>query len=590
MSFKRVSSLLVVVCMLAGLLAACGDSTATSVPGTTTVAATTTSSATTTAAATTAAALKGGTFRWVRASEPRVLDPAFVNVSDTIAMSITGNLFEGLLELSPKQEIIPAAAEALPTVSPDGLTYTFKLKKDLKFSNGDAITSQDFLYSWNRIAQIGPAALSGSLFRLVDGFNTVYQEKDEAKRVTLTVSGITAPDEYTVSVKLVQPVSYFLSQVTLAGFWPVSKKAVESAGGKLDPKNTWSSEAATFVGNGPFMVKEWKHGASLRLEPNPYFAGNPKPSINAVAISFISDSTTAKLKYDNNELDDVGAPVADAQTIKSDPKYKDAFKEIATARTTWLSFNISKENVLSKNLKLRQAIAYVIDRQLITEGALRGAATPATVLLPKGFPGYKELNSYPQNLDKAKQLLKEAGYDTPDKVKALSDEINNWGGANSGGLSYPGERGAQATYFDEIKKELQEALGLDIKLNPVPTLAEFTKRRDVDKEFIFYRGNWDAQYPDPQNFYETAFLSTSASNSGGYNNSSFDALVKKANLSTSLAERTDLYAQAEQLLQTDVAYVPLFNVIEMRLVRPTIVNWSYTVLGPQKLKYMQIKQ
>jgi ABC-type transport system substrate-binding protein len=607
MSEKRTISILLAIIMLVStLLAACGDNTATTAPTTTTAATTTkaatTASATTTAAVTTTAqvatttavattaAITGGTFRWVKASEPKTLDPGLIALTDTISLQIVDNLFEGLLELDPQLKLVPAAAEALPTLSTDGKTYTFKIKKGLTFTNGDPLTAKDFAYSWNRVAQLGALAPGSFIFTLIEGFNAVSQEKDDTKRAAATVSGIKVVDDYTISITINEPAAYFLTQVSLASYYPVNQKALESKGGKLDDKNSWASEATSFVGNGAFVLKDWKHEQIMRIEANPAFKGSPAPSISGATIEFIKDAATSKLKYDNNELDEVGVPVADMQKVPKDPKYKDAFKAVPLARTTWLAFNMGTDNPFSKNLKLRQAFSYAIDRQLITDGALNGAAVPATTLVPQGFPGYAEYNAYAYNVDKAKQLFKEAGFDTPEKVKALADEINNYGDGKGGGLTINVDRAANKAWMESVQLQLKDTFGLELKLNQISTLKEYTERRDKNKEFLLFRGNWEANYPDPQNFYEAAFVSTSSGNYAGYKNPEYDALVKKANTTTDQTQRMKLYQDAEKVLQADAVYVPIFNAVEMRLIRPTLQNWGYNSQGPLKMKYMQIKK
>ncbi|NWJ46705.1 MAG: peptide ABC transporter substrate-binding protein [Chloroflexi bacterium] len=607
MKDKRAALLLAGVLLLTTLLYACGDSptatvtttaaattvaktTAAATTATTTAATTTAAVTATTAAATTVANAKPAVFHWAKTGEPLTLDPAYVTLTDAIGSQLADNLFEGLLELNPQMKVIPASAEALPTVSADGKLYTFKLRKDLKFSNGDPLNATDFIYSWNRVARSGITAAAGSAFSLVDGFDTVWNQKDEATRTAMTVSGFKAVDDYTIEITLKKPGTYFLTQSTLPGFYPVNRKVIEANPAKVGEPNKSFMSAETVVSNGPFLIKDWKRDTTIRLEPNPYYSGNPKPSVSAVTIDVIKDATTSKLKYDNGELDEVGVPLADMQTAPKDPKYKDAYVQVPLARTTWLAFNMSGDNVFSRNLKLRQAFAYSLDLTLITQGALSGSAFSATSLLPKGFPGYHEMNNFAYNLDKAKQLFKDAGYDTPEKIKTLEQEINNWGnGGLGGGLVNSGDRNANKVMMENIQQQLKTAFGVELKVNLVATLKEFVQRRDQNHEFLLYRGNWEANYPDPQTFYESTFFSTSSGNSSGYKNPLYDELVTKANSASDSSQRYDLYYQAEQVLQNDVAYIPMYNAVEPRLIRPTIQNWGYNAQGPMKLKYMQIK-
>jgi len=634
--------MLVVGLMLAGVMAACGDATATTVPAATTAAATaaattakpsvaaTTAAVATTASGTTAAATsavattaapvattaaatsavattaapvattaavtgpvtKGGTFRYRQASEPKTLDPGFM--TDNVSINIAQNMFEGLLELDQNLQVKPQLAEALPTVSPDGLTYTFKLRKGLNFSNGDPLTAKDFLYSWNRVLQLGDAAEYASVLYEIDGAEAISGEKDDAKRKVATASGIKAVDDYTIEVKLTKPAAYFLTEISLWTFWPVNQKLVESKGDKFDDKNPWSTEAANLAGasTGPFIMKDWKHDVSMRLEANPNYKGpGPLPNLDAVTVDIIKEDATAKLKFDNNELDDTIVPTADIQKTKRDAKYKDTYKEFAQARITYVGINFSKDNVFSKNLKLRQAVAYAIDRQVITEGALQGAALPATILIPEGLPGYKVNNTLDFNKAKAAQTFKDAGYDTPDKVKALADTINNYGDGKSGGIAFNADASANVAWATSLQQQLKDNLGLDIKLNPVATFKEFLKRRTTDKEFLgLYRASWGADYPDPQNFYAFLFNSNSGNNQSFYKNPKYDDLVKKGDAGSTPAQRAEFYQQAEQVLQDDAAYVPLFVGIETRLLRPSLQGYSYTAQGPYRWKFMSIKK
>jgi ABC-type oligopeptide transport system substrate-binding subunit len=612
MSFKsrfKLLQLLVAGLLLATLLGACGATatpttapttaaptraaTTAAAPAATTaapVATTAAAPAATTAApvATTAAATTGGVFRHRMVTQPKTLDPGFM--TDAESIEVGQNIYQGLYEFNAKNEIIPGAAEAAPTVSADGKTYTIKLRSGLKWNNGDALTAQDFIYAWNRVAQLGAKAEYGeAAFGLVDGYAAVAEEKDDAKRQAGTISGIKAVDANTLEIKLRQAGSYFSSALTLWTFWPVQQKTVEGKGNKWDEKNTWSSEAG-IVTNGAFTVKEWKKDVSMRFEPNPNFVGT-KPSVQAVTLDFIKEDATAFLKYVNNELDDVIVPATDILKIKRDAKYKDAYKEVPAARVTWLAFNMNPDtpNAFNKNLKLRQAFWYAMDRQLLTEGAMQGAGVPATILVPPGFLSFKEQNAYPFSVDKAKQMLKDAGYDTADKLKALQDEINNHGGGKYGGIAY-NESSINKAVWENVQQQVKTNLGLELKMNPVAAFAEFLKLRDEDKVYVMYRGSWGADYLDPQNFYEPLFGSKAGTNQSNYKNPKYDELVGKGNVATSPAARAEAYQAAEKLLQDDAAYVPLFYGVITRVIRPTIQNYEYTPKQPTQWKYMTIRK
>ncbi|MEI7556555.1 peptide ABC transporter substrate-binding protein, partial [Candidatus Chlorohelix sp.] len=529
-----------------------------------------------------------GTFRDRQASEPKTLDPGLI--TDNVSIRIAQNIFQGLIELDNNLNVVPAAAEALPTVSADGKTYTFKLKKGLKWSNGDPLTIKDFVYAWNRVAWLGADAQYSFIFSLINGFDAISQEKDAAKRTAATVPGIKQVDDYTVDVTLTEAAAYFLTEASLWSYWPVNQKAVEAAGGKADPKNTWSTDTKTLVTNGPFAVTEWKHDVNMTLAPDPNYAGADKAKISKVTVDYIKEDATAKLKFDNGELDDTTVPVADIPATKKDAKYKDSYKEFPQARITWIAFNMSGDNVFAKNLKLRQAFSYAIDRQLITDGALQGSALPSTILIPSGIPGAKQLDTYALSKDKAQQALKDAGYDTPAKLKDLEDAINGYGNGKSGGIAFNADSSSNKAVWENVQQQLKTTLGLNINLNPVATFKEFLERRDTNHEFQgIYRGSWGADYPDAQNFYTALFQSKSGTNQSQYKSDAYDALVSKGDLAKTPAERAAFYQQAEALLQADAAYIPIFTGIEVRLLNPKVQGYGYNAQNPYQWKYMTIK-
>jgi oligopeptide transport system substrate-binding protein len=487
-------------------------------------------------------------------------------------------------------QVVPAAAEALPTVSADGKTYTYKLKKGLKWSNGDPLTMKDFVYAWNRVAQLGAKAEYGFIFDLIEGFNAVYEEKDDAKRQAGTVTGIKLVDDYTVNLTLREAAAYFVTETALWSYWPVNQKVVEANGGKFDEKNTWSTEAKNLVSNGPFKITDWKHDVSMTFEPNPNYVGATAPKIAKVTVDIVKEDATAKLKFDNGELDDVQVPVADIQALKKDAKYKDTYKEFPQARITWIGFNMSGDNVFAKNLKLRQAVYYAIDRQLLTEGAMQGSALPAYVLVPEGIPGFKKLDSYPFSKEKAQSTLKEAGYDTPDKVQKLAEEINGYGGGKFGGIAFNADSSSNKAVWENIQQQIKTNLGLDLKLNPIATFKEFLVIRDENKQFQgMYRASWGADYPDAQNFYSALFQSKAGTNQSNYKSAKYDELVGKGDLAKTAAERNEFYQQAEKLLQDEAAYVPLFTGIETRLISSKLSGYGYNAQSPYRWKNMTIK-
>jgi len=510
--------------------------------------------------------------------EPDSLDPQKASAEEGV--NVVNMLFDGLTQFDKDINVKPAIAESW-SVSADGLTITYKLRKDATFSDGNPITAKDFVYSWNRIVQDEKADYE-FVFSDIKGVSDIEKLTGDARKAA-TISGISAPDDYTFQVTLVAPAVDFITRATLWPFRPVEKAVVDKYGDK------WT-EAGNLVSSGPFILKEWKHGASLRLEANPkYYEG--RPSVDAITIELIKEGATQKLKYDNGELDAIRVAPADLTKVKNDAKLKAQLTVVAQLRSDWISFDM-KRGIFGTNKELRKAFYQAIDRRVIAEGALQGAGLPMTTLLVPGIPSQKPYEAYPFDPAKAKASLAAAGFDTPDKVKQLQDTINNWGDAGKGGgFAYTPERAGWQQASESYVQQIKQNLGIELKLNPIPTFAEFNKRRSTSHEFLIYFGSWGADYPDPANFYQPLFGCGVQNQQGGdYCNQDFDTAWKSGNLETDTAKRATLYQQAEKLLQDDAAMIPTYSGIYAVLVKPNITNWNYNPNGPFPFKDLQIKK
>ncbi|MDB5080171.1 MAG: extracellular solute-binding protein family 5 [Chloroflexi bacterium] len=590
--------------ILAVTLAACGDNTATPSTASTTaasqattaaVAATTAATATTAAAtgattaaatgATTAAAaasarpVTGGTFRFTMTGEPDSLDPKLATSQE--AVIVMNEIFDGPTQLDKDLNVKPNLAESW-TTSPDGKVYTFKIRQGVKFSNGDPVTAADFVYSWNRVIQNEKAEYDFVMSDIV-GFDEVHKlTGDDRKKAAL--SGLKALNDFTLEVTLTQAASDFILKTALHPFFIVDKKVVEASGDK------WI-EAGNLVGTGAFLLKEWKHNQSLRLEFNPnYWEG--RASIDAVTIELIKDGATARLKYDNGELDSIEVPVADLTKVKNDAKLKTQLQLVPRTRTNFIGFKHKGDSPFATNKELRKAFYQAIDRRLVAEGALQGAGLPLNTLLVPGLPSYKPYDAYPFDPAKAKASLVAAGYDTPAKVKQLEDLINNYGAAGkSGGFAYTPERAGWQQASESYVQQFKQHLGITLKLNPVPTAKEFFERRSTGHEFLIYFGSWGADYPDPNNFYQPMMgCETLAQQGGEYCNKDFDAAWKAGAVEKDTAKRAAFYQTAEKILQDDAGMIPTYSGLYAVLIKPTVSNWTYNPQGPTHFKDAQIKK
>jgi ABC-type transport system substrate-binding protein len=557
------------------LLTACGGDVATSTPvpvantpaaakptDTAAAAKPTDTAATTAATATTGSTAAGGTeFSWRAYAEPETFDPALMQ--ENLSIDIGQNLYDSLVAFNPDtQAIEPALAESLPTVSADGTVYTFKLRKDVKFSNGDAFTSADVVYSWNRVLN-NPKAPYVFVMDDILGATDVEASAvstDTTKTKVTAAKGIEAPDPYTVKVTLKGPSAYFLSESTVWTYFIVNKNVA-----KEDSSFTETGKHLG-AGTGAYVLSSWQHNQEIKLTRNPNYWGSEKPSVD-VRIPIIADTSTAQAQFEAGQLDVLDGPSpADLKRIQGDAKLKDQLHSVGQSRSVWIGFNLQHGPFGPKDdpkaMALRKAIAMAIDRKQLVDLALSGAGQPLTTLLPEGEPGYKAYNPYPFDPEAAKKLLADAGYP---EGKGLA-------------LTYTyRQRDAEQAVAEQLQAQLKENLGLtsdQVKIQPVDWKIMLGERQ-AHKYDMFY-GSWGHDYPDPQNWLTANFNSKyiDKGNDPAYNDPAFDKLVNEADTladPAKIADRMAKYNEAEKLLLDSAAIVPLYQTTRYWLVSP---KWS----------------
>ncbi len=573
---KQMNLVLALLVGLSLLVASCGTDTATSTPvpaaatATTAPAAAATDTTAPAAAATNttapvAAATNttgttapaGDVFSWRAYAEPETFDPALMQ--ENLSIDIGQNFYDGLTVIDPMtQKVGPALAESWD-VSPDASVYTFHLRKDAKFTNGDPVTSADFVYSYNRVANTAAAPYE-FVMEDIKGFAEVrasVTSTDTTKPKVTTISGLEAPDANTLKVTLKNPSAYFISETTLWTYFVVNQKVVESGGAE------WMTKPG--AGTGAYLLSEWKHNESITMTPNTSYWGSPKPTV-PVLIRIMTDSDTALAEYEKGTLSALDGPDPNSlDRLTKDATLSKQLHNVGQARSVWIGLNLMKGPFSPQNdakaLKLRQAIYMAIDRQQLVDLAVSGAGQPLTTLLPAGEPGYKQYDPYPFDPAKAKQALADAGYP---------------GGAGLD-LTYTyRQRDVEKRVAEQIQAQLKENLGLSIKIEGVEW-KDMLAARQAHAYTMFY-GSWGHDYPDPQNWLFALFHSsqiqgvgTGSGNDPGYSDPNFDKLVEQANKladPTKVDERFGLYQQAEKLMLDSAAIVPLYQATRYWLVSP----------------------
>jgi peptide/nickel transport system substrate-binding protein/oligopeptide transport system substrate-binding protein len=323
-------------------------------------------------------------------SNPTTLDPALI--VDVYGAQIAAKLYNGLICFGDDLTPIPDIAAAW-SVSSDGLTYFFRLKKGVRFFNGREVTAEDFKYSFERV--LNPKTRSPRTWV----FSRIAGAKDFMREKSSHVRGIRVRDPYLLEIQLASPFAPFINLLGLTTAYVVASEEVEK----------WGADYAFHgSGTGPFILKEWQHNQYLTLKANNnYFRG--QPSLSGIVYRIIPEDFTALVEFEEGNLDLMLEILPlEFKRYSNDPKWSPYIKTAPGLNTYYLGFNCQVPPF--KNHLVRQALNYAIDREKMLNTLLEGRGTAAKGPLPPILRGEKSFDSYSYNPSKAKELLREAGY------------------------------------------------------------------------------------------------------------------------------------------------------------------------------------
>jgi oligopeptide transport system substrate-binding protein len=465
--------------------------------------------------------------------DPDTLDPS--KASTSIDISVLHALGRGLLYLDKDLNVVPALATAMPTVSADGLTYTFTLQ-DAKYSNGDPIVAGDIVYAWQRLIDPRLATYYQQFLEPVKGADAILKlngtkATDATIDAALAKLGVAAPDDKTFILTLAHPSSYILDIVALWGTAPLQKKWITSPN---------ATEAANFLSSGPFMMKSWTHQAEIILVPNPNWYGT-KPGLSEIDFKIGGDPAADQATFEAGQLDDLAASPPDVPRIKAD-----ATLGPLTTTTPVLVFDYWGFNAKTgptTNVHFRRALSMAIDKDTMMQTVYGGQGLVADSPIPPGMPGHQEGIGIKYDVAGAKtelaQALTELGFATVDDVPSLSFGFNT-----NAGHELP------SAYMQD-----QWRRNLGIKSTLVgETFDQFVPDRLAGK-FTITRDAWGSDYPHPDDFLRALFGTGSNNNDENYSNKAFDALIAQAGAEVDQTKSIALYNQAQELLVQDAPAV-----------------------------------
>ena len=487
--------------------------------------------------------------------EPTSFDPSIG--FNAVSWSALNNIMEGLTRMDEDHKAVEATAEKID-ISDDGLTYTFTIRDNAKWSNGDPVVDGDFVFAWKHMLNPETASPAAFLAYFIEGaeeYNTGEGSADDI--------AIEAQDEKTFVVKLTSPNEAFLNIITNPSFFPINEKVASA-----DPK--WHTEAATFVGNGPFKLAAWSHDVSFEFEKNEHYWDAGAVKLDKVHWAMVNDDTTAYQMYQANELDVTGVPSEIADQLKD----SEELRIDDQAGLYFYRFNTSMEPFTNK--KIRQAFAFAVDQEEIVNFVTKNGEKPAHGFVTYGFIGpdgkeFREtvgdLVSY--NPEKAKQLLeegmKEEGYSELPKVT----------------LSYSTSESHQNIAI-ALQSKFKEVLGVDAELQNVESGVFLSEQKEF--KYQMSRSSFLHDYADPVNALES-FITDSSMNRTTWSNAEYDKLIADIKNETDENKRWELLMQADTLLMDEMPVFPLYFYNSTSLEKPGVSGILRHPVGYVDLKY-----
>lgn len=514
------------------------------------------------------------TFRINLGGEPDTLDPSKATFSTEL--TVIEQLFRGPFAYDKELKLAPDMAVAVPTkenggISADGLTYTFKLKPNLKWSDGKPLTSKDVAFAIRRSADPRTAGDYADFMREIKGGAALAKldAKSPAADIDNAVKamGIETPDDSTVKLTLAAPNGVFINYLGLWIAYPLREDVIAAKG------DNWI-EAGNLVSSGPFTLKEWKHKDSITLERNENFYGT-KPTLKTISMKMIEDAAQAFNAYKAGDLDQTGIPTAEVQSTKNDPKYKGeivTMERLATFRAALVNSKPPFNNV-----DVRNAFAYAIDRKTMVDVALKGVGKPAGSFIPPGIDGYDQNLTPNYDVAKAKSLLAKAGYANGAGIPKITFTYSN-----------VGNNPPIATF---LKEQWKQNLNVDVELDPVDSKTFQAKFKAGETQIAFV--GWAADYPDPENFLVPNLKSGAGNNKSGYANPAFDDLLARAQTETDRKKALPMYVDAQKLMQADSPDIFLFysqaNILRKPWVKGAVdTGMDHQVLGDRAFDKISI--
>ncbi len=494
-------------------------------------------------------------------AEPRDLDPHMVSAYTD--MQVVLALFEGLVAVDEATSRPVAACAESWVISSDGLSWTFKLRPDLRWSDGESITAHTFHGSFLRA--LAPALASEYAYVLYAIRGAA--DFNSGKNTDPDSVGVRAADDHTLVISLEQPTPMLASILTLPVAFPAPLHMIESAGGLTDRANSWTRRE-NVVGNGPFRLTEWSPQSHIRTERSPEFRNANSISLNGIVFYPYENAVSQEAAFRSGQLHLTSeVPLTKVAAYRRDSP--DVLRVDPFVLTGFMRFNVTQPPL--DDIRVRRALAMAIDREALTSKVMVGGEQPAERLTPPNTGGYTAEATLSHNPAQARALLAEAGFPNGEgfpemEVMSRAREINQ-------------------SILEAVQQMWRAELGITVRIAMKEQRVWLNDETQLNYDISNAR--WIGDYVEPYTFLEL-FYSFSGNNNTGWANAEYDAVLKSASSLSDESTRYDEYQKAETILLEDAPIAPIYHGTQAYLIRPEVKGWPPALLGFHRYQNVQL--
>ncbi|NCG08613.1 MAG: peptide ABC transporter substrate-binding protein [Verrucomicrobia bacterium] len=495
-------------------------------------------------------------------AEPAALDPHLT--TGLTEYSVMLALLEGLTTLHPKTMAVEPGVAQSWVISEDRKRYTFHFDPEARWSNGDRVTPEDFIFSFKRILSPALGAPYAYMLYPMRGAEAFHRSQS----IDFGSVGVSAPDAHTLVIELESPTPYFLNMLSHNTWWPVHPPTILEHGAITDRISKWT-KPGKFIGNGPFILERWRLNNGISVVRNPHYRKHSKVGLNGIHFLPIAVQSEERAFRAGHLHLTSSVPIHRIDWYRKNHPERLRFD---TALGVYYYMLNTKSGPLA-DTRVRQALAYSINREDLTKHILRAGQKPAYHFTPPNTGGYQARARLPYDPQLARKRLAEAGFPDGKEFPKLQLLFNT--------------SESHRTLAVAIQQIWKRELGIDIELHNQEWKAYLATRQSGN--FDILRAAWYGDYDDPNTFLSLG-ESRNGNNHTNWHDPHYDALIKKAAKETDPVARMELFQEAEAILIEALPVIPIYFYVTSRLIHPAVKGWYPSLLDNHPYQAIQLKK